>query len=297
MTKTLLKATAAAVALNADGGKTPPDEIMLIPAGTFATRAHDRRGPWTNDRPDAVIAATKALGLDLPIDYDHQTQRSETNGKEAPAAGWIKSVFARDGAIWGKVEWTEKATAMLRKKEYRFLSPVFMHTKAGKVQLLRGAALTNDPALSMPALASADDGADEHSSELAALALELGLPETSTVADIRAAVRRGEEDAREARCVATVDAAVEDGRITPANRDHALAMARLDLAAFTSFAEQLNPVIAAGALAGLGKKPERGVQSRLEGSELAICQRMGVKPEAFLESKKRLAGPDAAMAY
>lgn len=31
----------------------------------------------------------------------------------------------RDGAIWGRVEWTERAAAAIRAREYRFLSPSF----------------------------------------------------------------------------------------------------------------------------------------------------------------------------
>ena len=42
---------------------------------------------------------------------------------------------------------------MLKAREYRYLSPVFFHTRDGVVTRMEGAGLTNYPALDMPALA------------------------------------------------------------------------------------------------------------------------------------------------
>ena len=134
--------------LLADGA---PDWVELIPAGEFTPR--DGRQPWVNDDPDAVIAATRDLAMDLPIDYDHQIDLAPENGRPAPAAGWIKELAVRAGAIWGRVEWTERARAMLAAKEYRFLSPVFTHTVEDRTVLqIWRAALTNNPALHLTAL-------------------------------------------------------------------------------------------------------------------------------------------------
>lgn len=132
----------------------PPDWVELMPAGENVPI--DGRAPWLNNDAASVIAASLAAGRDLPIDYEHQTENSSRNGQPAPAAGWIKQLVQRDGAIWGRVEWTERAANMLRSREYRFLSPVFTHTSIQRQvkQILR-AALTNNPALTMTALASA----------------------------------------------------------------------------------------------------------------------------------------------
>jgi len=49
-----------------------------------------------------VIATTTAYqrGADPPIDYEHQTPHSQTNGKPAPASGWIRGLEARpDGTV------------------------------------------------------------------------------------------------------------------------------------------------------------------------------------------------------
>lgn len=126
-----------------------PEWVELIPAGTFTGR--DGRGPYTTE-VDSVLAQFAALGMPVAIDYEHQTMMVEENGQPAPAAAWIRALEARDGAIWGRVEWTPRAAAMVADREYRFLSPEFLHTPAGVVMALSGAGLTNRPNLYLTAL-------------------------------------------------------------------------------------------------------------------------------------------------
>lgn len=92
---------------------------------------------------ESVIARTKNRGIDPVFDYEHQT---EGDG-EAPAAGWIKD-WKWEKGIWAKVEWTQKAAKMLLNKEYRYFSPVFLHSKRHKKNCLfaiEHIALTNYP--------------------------------------------------------------------------------------------------------------------------------------------------------
>jgi phage I-like protein len=131
-----------------------PEWIEILPLGDFDTRAGDDRGPFHADGAK-VIAATKANGLarGLPIDYDHRTY----GGHDSRAAGWIRDLQVRANKLWARVEWTPAAAAAIARKEYRFISPVFKckpddpgapeDELSGEVQYLRGAALTNDPAL------------------------------------------------------------------------------------------------------------------------------------------------------
>ena len=130
-----------------------PEWVMLMPAGQLEARDGRR---WRLTDADAVIRATRAAAgsLDLAIDFEHQTQNAKQNGQPAPAAGWIRELQARAGALWARVEWTARAAAMLKAREYRYLSPVFFHTPSGAVARIEGAGLTNYPALDMPALAS-----------------------------------------------------------------------------------------------------------------------------------------------
>ena len=77
-------ATASAVALPEGGA---PEWVKLFGYGTVIGR--DGRGPYAvRDQAHAqqIIAATTARqsGADAPVDYDHQTQRSEINGQPAP---------------------------------------------------------------------------------------------------------------------------------------------------------------------------------------------------------------------
>ena len=170
---------AAFAAEVAEGGE-PPRELLLVPAGEFRMRPHDGRGPFINSDADAVVATTRSLKLDLPIDYEHQGEFANRNGRPAPAAGWIVRVFARAGEVRGEVEWTERAAAMIRAKEYRYHSPVFLHDKSNRVVAVLSAALTNDPAMFMKALAKAGAPESETDMDPKALRAALGLPEDAT---------------------------------------------------------------------------------------------------------------------
>lgn len=91
----MFRAAAATQELAAD----PLAEVELIPAGDFEIRPHDGGERYRLDDPDGVARRARELVLDIPIDYEHQSLRSKDNGREAPAAGWIKDVFVRDGAV------------------------------------------------------------------------------------------------------------------------------------------------------------------------------------------------------
>ena len=133
-----------------------PEWVTLIPAGRMEHRGGDS---YELADPDAVAAATREWmrTQDLVVDYDHQTEEAPKSGSRAPAAGWIKEVSVRDGAIVGRVEWTERAKAHIEAREYRYISPVFLYDRATRqIKSLARAGLTNSPALpEMPALARA----------------------------------------------------------------------------------------------------------------------------------------------
>ena len=153
-------ATASAVAL--PEGQAP-EWVKLFPYGTI--RGRDGRGPYKVRDPDharQIIAATVAYqgGADNPVDYDHQTQRAEKNGIPAPAAGWFKQFEARADGIWARSDWTTRAAQHLVDKEFRYISPTFMHTQDGTVLRIVGAGLTNMPNLDIPAIASQQNTGD-----------------------------------------------------------------------------------------------------------------------------------------
>lgn len=133
---------------------SPPEWIMLIPAGEFSGR--DGCGPFRLTDPCAVIAATSELEMPagLPIDYDHATDFAAPKGRPAPAAGWIRELAARDGALWGRVEWTSHGAVAIASREYRYISPVFQYTPRGEVTRLLRAGLTNNPNLYLTAISA-----------------------------------------------------------------------------------------------------------------------------------------------
>ena len=93
--------------------------------------------------------------VDIPIDYEHQLERSVKNGQPAPAAGWITGLEARENGVWGKVEWTAKGKAHVEAREYRYVSPTFYHDRnTGAVLAIESVALPNIPCLT-PLLAPA----------------------------------------------------------------------------------------------------------------------------------------------
>ena len=302
--------------------EVPPPEggegwILLLPAGVLAARDGRR---WTHDDPAAVLAATRARagGTPLVIDYEHQTDWSEKNGQPAPAAGWIHEVEVRDGALWGRVEWTERASAALAKREYRFLSPTFGYDpRSRQVRALHRAALTNSPAFDMPALAR--EGGDAMTPEqLAALATALGLAKDSTPEAILAKARelagapqpdggqfvpRAEFDRTatalaalqseraEERATAAVDEAVRAGKIAPAVRDWALGYARSDPDGFAGFAAAA-PVVLPRPAPGTppGTPP---ADAALSDEERALCRQLGISEDAFRASAKEISARDA----
>ena len=114
----------------------------LLPKSPDLTARDGRRWRYS---PAEVIAAFTANQGPLAVDYEHAQDR-RPKGEQAPAAGWIVAMEERDGALWGEIEWTERAGNMVREREYRFLS-ASMQTVDGRIIGLHGAGLVNRPAL------------------------------------------------------------------------------------------------------------------------------------------------------
>jgi phage I-like protein len=191
----------------AAGGQGVPQWVHLLPLGTFEGR--DGRGPFViRDAAHAaqVITATKKHlgGADMAGDFDHQLLYSAQNGKPAPASGWIKDFEVRDDGIWGRVEWTARASEAIAGKEYRYLSPVFGHAADGTVMRLRAFGLTNVPNLELTAIASqslseTDEDTMKLSAVLTTLIAALGLPDTTTEEQLSAHCQKLDTDLKTAK--------------------------------------------------------------------------------------------------
>jgi phage I-like protein len=301
---------ALALAVTADESQ---DEqwIHLMPSGEFSAR--DGRGPWSVHNADAVIAASAAFAgqKPIPVDYEHQTDKAGQNGHPAPAAGWVSQLQARPDGIWGRVEWTAKASAHLDAKEYRYLSPVFNYTPSGEVTRVLRAALTNNPALELTALASTEPGLDNKDPRvelcsLLGLALDADMTDIiEAVSDLKQEAGRTQPEApqpdalasvemvfqqkAEATAMATaVDMAVIQGHILEGHKETALALCGTDKAKFEQFVSTVSPF-----LKGIRGMQTGGIAPELRGSNVysihldetakAVCHALGHSQQEFIQ--------------
>ncbi|WP_425087000.1 phage protease [Stappia sp.] len=244
MTTRTATALFSTTAIASETGSAAPAWVQLLPAGPELVARDGRR--WRLSDPASVIAAFEENGAPLPIDYEHGQAHRAPKGETAPAAGWITAMEVRDGALWGAVEWTDKAAAMIAAREYRFLSPEFLHSKTGEILRLAGAGLVNRPALRMAALSRAEDPASpnpskdapsnlpETSMDLTALCRALGLDAGASIDNILAAVERLKTEHQTATAAAQ---APDMERFVP-RADYDQAIARADTAETALAAEQ-----------------------------------------------------------
>jgi phage I-like protein len=180
----MLTARAANFALE---GPAPPDWIQLLPAGPAITGSDGRA--WKFPDPQPLISAFQSRNKPLVVDFEHSSEHRAPHGLEAPAAGWIDRLEARDGSVWGHVDWTPKAAAHISAKEYRFLSPVFTYRKADSaIAQLVSAGLTNQPNLNLTALNQ------EQPMDMTAICKALGIDSGSDLPAILAAIKALTDD-------------------------------------------------------------------------------------------------------
>jgi phage I-like protein len=121
-----------------------PEWIRILPLGQV--ELSDSREPFEVDGAslETMVAAFRSRGVDLVIDYEHQSLQ----GERAPAAGWIKDLEARPDGLWARVEWTRQAREYLLSKEYRYFSPVLrLDPTSRRPMALMHLGLTNVPAI------------------------------------------------------------------------------------------------------------------------------------------------------
>lgn len=139
-----------------------PTEFRLFALGENETS----KGTFVLDSKGlaAIMAAFADHGVDLAIDYEHQTFAAAENGKPAPAAGWFTPEARADGLWATNVRWTDVAAEMLRRKEYRYFSPTFNVDEDNRITRLLPLALTNFPATKNlePLIAARDSAQTEN---------------------------------------------------------------------------------------------------------------------------------------
>lgn len=263
-------------------------------------KARDNRTFIVSD-PHAVVRASLAHRTEIAVDYEHQTELSEKNGKPAPAAGWIKQFSIRASGIWALVEWTEKAKQMLSAREYRFISPTINVDAERTVRLIAGAGLTNRPALVLTALAK-----EKTMTDLDRIAEVLNLSAGSTVDDILGAIKAlqivdlkehvpadqvrqmlatfTQERAKdqELRATLAVDSAMASGKIAPVLRDWALTYCLKDQAGFESMVAKMPVLMPLGEEKAFSQEQLRSASSvATTQADDAVARQLGLDPKVM----------------
>ena len=194
-----------------------PEVISVLPLGHVTSA----KGEFNVDGESfsAMKAQIAQRGVDLVVDYEHQT----LTGEQAPAAGWVKELFLDDGQIKARVEWTDKAKAYLENREYRYLSPVITVRKAdNKAMGLHSIALTNTPAIEhMEAIVNSlnfEGGQNTMNEFMKKLAALLGLGEDATEEQVAEALKACVEENKSLK-----ESAAEAAKQQPAEDDKVVA--------------------------------------------------------------------------
>lgn len=238
----LIAHLAADVSLTSEG--KAPTHMQLLPpgipleAGFSRVDSVDGRSLLIPPHEQLVAAFTRKL----PIDVGHATELS--SGRDAAAVGWITGLEARDTGLWAAVDWLAEGRELVESRKFTGQSPTLrIDGETGFVSMIKSAALTNDPALSLVELASAQGTPPMPNMTnplLVSLCSELRISaEHASVADVLAAARDGyvpktellsettRADTAEASLVkrdevaftmkvtAAIGASVKEGRIKP----------------------------------------------------------------------------------
>ena len=309
------------VSIAASGG-TAPEWVQLTPKGPELAANDGRKHRLS--RPDQVVAAYRQFGQPLPVDVEHATHVRAPQGLDAPAYGWVREIEVRDGALWGRIDWTEQGAAWVASKAYKFLSIGYgVDAATGEISRLLSAGLTNTPGFKMPELATAAGltketnpmdkdvldalglGADATPAQAVArikdLKTEVHTASTKVpdptlyvakaqldAANSRLTELEQAETARSEKAIAdAVEAGVAAGKIAPAAKDGFIAMAKAQgVAAFTATLEKM-PKVLADTSALDGRDPDRKT-APLTPEEIAVARATGMSDADFAKAKSEL---------
>lgn len=260
-----------------DGAATVPQRILIAPAGQVRSVS----GSFLVDREamEVTVAAFEAHGTDIPIDYEHQTlggPYSSPTG-QAPAAGWIKSLIAVSSSsaiedvdgrplaegLWAEVSWTSEAREKLAARQYRYISPVALVRRSDRRLVgIHSVALTNKPAIvgmqpvvnrvdaPCQVFAGAGDLCSAEGQSIVAMRELLELGDSADADEVLLAgvdrIRTLQETMTARQAADRVAVAMSQGKLTAAQRDWALDLARRDPGEFDKWEAAAPQVVVLG---------------------------------------------------
>lgn len=316
---TVAAVLASHIHLAAEAGGAP-EWVQVFPAGPVVA-TNDGRAFLISDPAALITMARASRRWPILVDYDHLSFYDPAMNGASRAAGWATDLDVRDGAIWARVEWTPAAARQIADREWRFISPEFQADyDTGEIIGISAISLVNRPAFQMTALARSQS-TPSGDPEMKSIALALGLPETASEEAILAKINatqtelasartpsperfmpRGDYDtvlarataaetelatlkkaSRDAEVETVIAAAVGAGKITPASREHYVALAATDagLASVKALVASLQPVIPD---VNVDTQPGGG-DGTLTPIEQHIARSLGVSDAEFLASR------------
>lgn len=123
-------------------------EVKIAVVGNWKGHAS---GPFELTLKDLELIKTNFDNstIDIVADFEHASLWSE----KAPATGWVKELYIKEGELWAKVKWLDEAKELIQKEQYKYISPVFDQHTIDQVTgddigwSLHSLALTNRPFL------------------------------------------------------------------------------------------------------------------------------------------------------
>jgi phage I-like protein len=305
--------------------QTPAGEFQIFPSGRFSTSdGRPRNAPgYVLDETIAarLITDFKAKTNPLMVDYEHQAILCKENGKPAPAAGWVHGLEWRPGKglFAVQVEWTDAARDAILKKEYRYVSPVFTYApKTGVVERIFNVALTNTPALDgmeaavAHSLALAPEDGESDETRLETLRREIAknqadLERTKAELETLIAAKQSAQAGHEAlksrlareELERVIEGYLEAGKLTPAEKDAALTLARHDLASVRKMLDMRASFFGCQSdRIGMPLPGHKGIAG-LTSADLRACELTGRSPEEFAALKAQFFddAPPASLSF
>lgn len=179
--------------------------LPVLPASPIVPT--DGRDPLVYDAQQ-LIDTFRTAGRKLPVDLNHDTEYGG-GASGGIAVGWILDLFvAEDGTLYAWTDLNDEGIACIEGKRFGYTSPTVLVGAGGRIAKLKSLALTNNPALEMPAVFSAQDSVveDDETEEAPASTAEIA-PETTEQAQAPAAAEASAEITQEAATSAEPEAA------------------------------------------------------------------------------------------